>query len=314
MRRGWGALEPAWLTTFLSVAEHLNYTRAAEALFLTQPAVSRQMQALQRSVGMRLIEQVGKRLALTDAGRAFRDQAQRLRGDLARAGDVLDDFRSGARGRLRIGASTTPGLYVLPGIVGALQREQPTREYTLRIANTRSVEEALLGNEIDIGFVGGPTTRTELVARPLVGDEVLAYVARSHPLARRRSVRADELAKQTLVLPERGSATRGAFESWLGSLGLRIERAIELAGPEGAKPLVAAGLGVGIHSCQGLPRNGGATFKILSVDGLEIRRQLQVVRHKDKPPSRLADELVRRLLRDAPRCRRDGRAHGEVPA
>jgi DNA-binding transcriptional LysR family regulator len=310
MRRGWESLEPSWLATFLAVAEHLNYTRAAKVLFVTQPAVSRQMKALQHSVGVRLVEQVGKHLALTDAGRAFRAEAQRLRGDLARAGEVLDALRAGSLGRLRIGASTTPGLYVLPPVLNAFQLAHPNVEVTLRIADTRSIEEALVRNEIDLGFVGGRVERPELVAKPLVGDEVLAYVARSHPLARRRSIRPEELAEHTFLLPGMGSATRRAFESWLTGQRIRPSRVIEIACPEGMKPLVAAGLGIGINSCRGLAKNGGPAFKLLAIAGLDLRRQLHAVRHRDKAPSASADELVRSVLRDARRCRHDGQAHG----
>lgn len=309
MRAGLEALEPSWLTTFLAVAEHLNYTRAAEALYLTQPAVSRQMQALQRAVGVPLVEQVGKALALTDAGHAFRQEAQRLRGDLARAAEVIAALRGGIAGRLRIGASTTPGLYVLPPVLGPLMRARPQVELTFRVANTLMIEEALLRNELDVGFVGGHMTRAELAAEPLVGDEVLVYAARSHPLARARSVRPERLVQEAFVTREAGSATRRAFEAWLGSRGLQLSRVIELSCPEGVKQLVAAGLGVGISSCQGLARGGGP-FKLLRVPGLDIRRRLLVVRHKDKVLSPLAQELVATVRREARRCRHHKQAHG----
>lgn len=309
MHVGWEALAPSWLGTFLAVAEHRNYTRAAEALYLTQPAVSRQMQALQRAVGVRLVEQLGKSLALTDAGQALLREAQRLRGDLARAGEALAELRGGAAGRARIGASTTPGLYVLPPALGPFLRARPRVELTLRVANTLAIEEALLRNELDVGFVGGHLAHAELAAEPLVRDEVLVYAARAHPLARARRVSPARLVQETFVMREAGSATRRAFEAWLGARGLPLPRVIELSCPEGIKRLVAAGLGLALSSCQGLPARGG-DFRVLRVPGLELRRQLLVVRHRDKVLSPLVQELVAAVRRQARPCREDRRAHG----
>lgn len=309
MRTSWDTLTPSWLATFLAVAEHLNYTRAAEALFITQPAVSRQMQALQRATGVRLIEQVGKSLALTDAGRAFLREAQRLRGDLARAGEVLQDVRAGSAGRLRLGASTTPGLYIVPPALGSFLRSRPKVELVFRIANTLAIEEALLRNELDVGFVGGHLAHAELSGETLVGDEVLVYAAKSHPLARARRVRPEQLVEQTFIMREAGSATRRAFEAWLGGRGLALSRVIELSCPEGIKRLVASGMGVAINSCQGLPARGG-DFKQLQVPGLDIRRRLLIVKHKDKVISPLIEDLIAAVRRAARPCRHDRQPHG----
>jgi len=309
MRSSLGALEPSWLTTFLAVAEHLNFTRAAEALYLSQPAVSRQMKALQQTLGVPLFEQVGRSLELTDTGRAFLPQAQRLRGDLERAREALQEVQRGSVGRLRIGASTTPGLYVLPRALGPFLRARPRVDLTFRLANTRAIEEALLHNELDLGFVGGHLVHAELSAEPLVGDEVLVYAARSHPLARLKRVRPERLVKETFVLREPGSATRRAFEAWLATRGLSLSRVIELSGPEAIKRLVLGGVGVAISSCQGLPARGGG-LEILKVPSLDIRRTLLVVRHKDKVLTPLAEELVEAARRVSRPCRRDRTAHG----
>lgn len=309
MRTRLELLEPAWLPTFLAVAQHLNYTRAAEALFLTQPAVSRQMQALQGAVGVKLVEQVGKSLALTDAGVRLLREAQRLRGDLARTAEMLDELRGGSAGRVRVGASTTPGLYLLPGPLGRFLRARPQVELGLRVDNTLAIEEALLKNELDVGFVGGHLAHAELSGEPLVDDEVLVYAARTHALARARRVRPEQLAAETVIMREAGSATRRAFEAWLAKHGLAPARVIELRCPEAIKRLVLAGVGISMTSCQGLPARGGG-FKLLDVPGLDVRRTLLVARHKDKVLSPLAQELVDAVRRAAPACTRDGRAHG----
>lgn len=267
------------------------------------------MQTLQAAVGVKLVEQVGKSLALTDAGVRFLREAQRLRGDLARAGEMLDELRGRSTGRVRVGASTTPGLYLLPGPLGRFLRARPQVELGLRVDNTLAIEEALLKNELDVGFVGGHLAHAELSGEPLVDDEVLVYAARTHALARARRVRPEQLAAETVIMREAGSATRRAFEAWLGKHGLAPARVIELRCPEAIKRLVLAGVGISMTSCQGLPARGGG-FKVLQVPGLDVRRTLLVARHKDKVLSPLAQELVHAVRRAAPRCTRDGRPHG----
>src|SRR5579872_7038092 len=116
------ALTPAWVRTLVAVARHRNYTRAAEELYVTQSAVSRQMQALQEAVGMRLVEQLGKSIELTDAGRSILREAERLQAGITRTSDALEAIRGGREGRLRIGASTTPGFYILPPVLGAFMK------------------------------------------------------------------------------------------------------------------------------------------------------------------------------------------------
>jgi DNA-binding transcriptional LysR family regulator len=304
-----GSLEPSWLTTFLAVAEHLNFTRAAEALFLSQPAVSRQMKALQQTLGTPLVERVGRSLELTDAGRAFLPQALRLRGDLERAKEALQEVEAGHVGRLRIGASTTPGLYVLPPALGPFLRARPRVDLQFRLANTLAIEEALLGNELDLGFVGGHLASADLSSEPLVGDEILVYSARAHPLARLKRVRPERLVQETFVMRESGSATRRALESWLAARGLELSRVIELSGPEAIKRMVAAGVGVAISSCQGLPAKGGP-FRVLRVPGLDMRRTLLAVWHRGKVLSPLAQDFVRAVKEVAQPCRRDRSGHG----
>lgn len=308
MQDGLEALEPSWLATFLAVARLRNYTRAAEDLFLTQPAVSRQMQALQRAVGVPLVEQLGKSIELTDAGRAFLREAERIHAGIARAAEVLASIRGGREGRLRIGASTTPGFYLLPRILGSFLARRPTVELAYVVDNTLLVEEALLRNELDLGFVGGHLASGELWTEPLVKDRLVVYAARSHPLARRRAVRAEDLVAHTFVIREPGSATRQLFESWLASRGLRLGRQVELHCPEAIKTLVAAGVGVAVSSCHGL--EGARGFKILRVPGLAIERTILVARHRDKRPTPLQEEflaVVRRATRPCSSARGERR-------
>lgn len=291
------SLVPSWLATFLSVARHRNYTRAAEEMFLTQPAISRQMRALQEALGVRLIEQVGKTLELTDAGKHFLREAHQIRAAIERAWELTRDEK-GERGRLRLGASSTPGLYLLPAALATFTRDRPDVEVTFQIENTRRVEEAIVRNEIDLGFLGGPVSSAELQLEPLVDDHIVVYAAANHRLARRGRVHPRALASEMFVLRERGSATRESFERWLASRGVFLERTIELAGPEAIKTLVRAGVGLAFSSCHGV--RGDRALRVIRVDGLKLTRSVAVAWHRAKRLSTVHQaflKLVRGMVR-----------------
>jgi DNA-binding transcriptional LysR family regulator len=285
-------LEPAWLATFLAVAEHRNYTRAAQALFLSQSAVSRQMQALQRALGLALVEQLGKRLALTAAGRDFLPHAEQLRAGLGRAFEALEPHRPGRGGRLRVGASTTPGLYLLPDALAAFAARHPDTSLEFRVADSRTIGDALARNDLDLGFVGGPAAREDLRTEVVADDRIAVYAAVRHPLARRRQIRPTALVAETFVVRPVGSATRDAFDSWLAAGDLRLRHTIEIACPEAAKRLVEAGLGLAISSRFGLSLTRDAGLVRLPVTGLDLRRQILAVRHRDKRDAAAAAALV----------------------
>jgi DNA-binding transcriptional LysR family regulator len=284
-------LTPAWVRTFLAVARHRNYTRAAEELYVTQSAVSRQMLALQRSVGIPLVEQLGKAIELTDAGRAVLREAERIQAGVTRTSETLTAIHGGREGRLRIGASTTPGFYILPPVLGSFVKKRPSLDLTYTVDNTLKIEEALLRNELDLGFVGGHLATGELTTEPLVADEVVIYSSRTHPIARLKRASPERLVEHTFIVRERGSATRELFESWLKKRGLELTKTIELHCPEAIKTLVAAGVGLAISSCHGLSREG-KRFKQLSVPGLEIERTILLARHREKQLSPLHQEFL----------------------
>lgn len=297
MTKSLDTLVPSWLATFLSVARHRNYTRVAEELFLTQPAISRQMRALQDALGVRLIEQVGKTLELTDAGNHFLREAHQIRAAIERAWELVHD-ENGERGRLRLGASSTPGLYLLPNALASFTRTHPEVEVTFQIENTLRVEEALVHNEIDLGFLGGPVSSADVQVEPLVDDHIVVYASVRHPLARRRRVPPRMLERETFVLRERGSATRESFERWLATRGVFLTRTIELAGPEGIKTLVRAGVGLACSSCHGV--RGERALRVIPVEDLDLARSVAVAWHRSKRLStvhRAFLKIVRSLVR-----------------
>ena len=296
-------MNPVHLRTFLAVLKHLNYTRAAEELFLSQPAVSRQIRQLEQDLGLRLFEQIGKSLNLTDAGRTLADEAGKLLGNLERVAEAVRSHLSAESGRLRIGASTTPGLYLLPPVLGRFHARYSDVELHFAIENSLCIEQKILRNELDIGFLGAHTSHGELVAEKLLDDEIVCFASASHRLAKRRRIDAASLAGETWIIREKGSATRQRFESWLAEAGGTLGSIIELQGPEAVKALVAAGVGISFMSIHGLKREiRRRQFKKLPVTGLQLKRAILLVRHADKHTSPAMEwflTLVRAMFADA---------------
>ncbi|MBI4718862.1 MAG: LysR family transcriptional regulator [Planctomycetes bacterium] len=279
----------------------MSFTRAAEQRLLTQPAVSRQVRQLEQQLGVPLFEKLGKSVHLTDAGRALVPQAAELLGRMERIAESVRSFRGADRGRLRIGASTTPGYYVLPAILGEFHRENPGVELGYVVENTLTIEQRLIRNELDIGFVGARPTHGVLRSQPVMEDEIVCFCGPRHTLAGRHEIKSGDLQGELWVVRERGSATRQLFEQRFRRLGGKISRILELTSPEGIKALVGAGIGLAYLSAHGLGHEilDGRLHRV-RISGLRLTRPIHVVRHADKhesPPMKALMELLTRLTK-----------------
>lgn len=276
-------MNPVHLRTFLAVRQHRNYTRAAEELFVSQPAVSRRIRELERELGVRLFEQLGKALHLTAAGEALAVEAERLLGGMERAAEVVRGHAAAGKGRLRIGASATPGCCLLPAVVGAFYRQHPDSELSYAVENSRVIERGIVSNELDMGFIGETPESPALAARPVVMDEIICVTAPGHPLAGRKRVSPAVLANEMCVVRERGSSTRRLAEVWLAEKGSSFTTVIELSSSEAIKALVASGVGLALMSIHAVEREveSGLLFRV-PVAGLELKRPIYLVQHLDK--------------------------------
>lgn len=286
-------LTPDRLRTFVAVAECAHFTQAAARIHLTQSAVSRQIAVLERALGLRLFDRIGKTVRLTGDGQALLPEFRRILGDLARVQETVRGLEAGQAGRLRVGASATPGFYVLPRLLARFRKAHPGVELEYTVANTARIEELVVENAVDLGFVGGTIADGTLIVEPFLEDEIVCFASRGHRLAHRRKVGARDLADETIVLREEGSATRRLFTGWLLSAGGRIGRSIELGCPEAVKAVVAAGLGVGCLSRLGLrdaPSRKG--FAALPIAAPRLSRSLTIVRHPRKRLSAVHQAFV----------------------
>jgi DNA-binding transcriptional LysR family regulator len=294
-------MNPSDLHTFLAVGRRLSYTRAARELYLSQPAVSRRVHRLEEELGVELLEQIGKKLHLTTAGRTLVKEGEQLLGSIERVAEAVRAHHGGRQGSLRLGASTTPGFYLLPAILGRFTAASPAVELSFGIENSRRIEEKILRNELDLGFVGARLASDEVEHEELAEDEIVLFAAGAHPLARRSRLDLRALEGEIWVMREPRSATRRLVEERLAASGVRPARTITLGCPEAVKAVVRGGTGISFLSLAGLRDDFRAgRLRRLPVTGFRLRRPLYIARHRDKPigPAMAAFlELARRMAK-----------------
>lgn len=282
------------LEVFLAIARARSYRSAAEALHTSQPALSQHMRELEAELGVRLLDRLSRGVALTEAGRLLEDRAKRVFATLTDVRDGLGELQGLRRGSLLVGASTTPGIYVLPGVIGEFRRRYPGIDLRLQIGNSRVIEAAVQAHEIDLGVVGGHglAPGEECLAAGLA-DELVLILPPRHPWARRREVSPSRLADEALLVREEGSATRRVTERALERAGVGWRVSMELGHTEAIKRAVMAGLGVAFVSVQAV-RSEVADRRLAAVRlrGLRIRRHFHMIHSEARTLSAGARALV----------------------
>ena len=280
------------LEVFLAVAARLNFTRAAEDVHLSQPSVSVRMRELERELGVKLFEQLGRQVALTEAGRLLEPHARRVVAAMDDARHAVEELQGLERGLVLLGASTTPGTYLVPAII-ARYKDHPQIEIRLSVKDTRRVEEGVLANDFDFGFVGGHLVSGEVEATPWIIDEIQLVVSPNHPFATRKQIRLHDLKGEKFIFREPGSATQAVVSAALQDVSTEVEQVLEADNPGVAKQAVQSGLGVAFISLFAIRTELRAkTLKTVKVEGLNIRRELKIVHRKDKHLSRAARALI----------------------
>ena len=239
------------LETFCKVAELESFSRAGEAIFLTQPTVSGHIASLEQAVGLRLFDRLGRRVALTTGGKVLYRYAKEILKLRDEALNAVYEFSHLIKGRITVGGSTIPGEYVLPKAMGRFQQEAPGISVRLVIADSQEIIERLLAGEIEVGVVGMRFAEEKVDVYPLLHDRVIIIASAQHPLASQGEVSWEELRAAPLLIRERGSGTRKAFEGYIQAAGLRLDdfNVIAEAGSSTAvKEGVKGGIGLGIIS------------------------------------------------------------------
>jgi len=273
------------LYIFYAVASHHSFSRAAEALEITQPAVSIQIQELEKSMGATLFHRRTRGLRPTEIGETVFSYAQQIFSLSDKLLQRIDELHGLQSGRLTLGASTTPGEYVLPLAVGQFRRDHPGIQVNLHIANTRSIVQSIQNREIDLGMVGErpdqPSEDLEFI--DYMTDEIVLVAAPSHPSSQNSQLTLQEVVDLGLIIREEGSATRNTAERYFTHAKIVPQVALSLGSNQAVKQAALAGGGIGVISRLGVTAEVKAgMLSILNVPGWDCRRPLILVRPKDR--------------------------------
>jgi DNA-binding transcriptional LysR family regulator len=271
--------------TLQEVVRHGSFSRAAEALHLSQPAVSLHIRQLEERTGHRLLERVGKRAFATRAGEIVLEHAGRALGELEAARQALERLRGVVAGRLRLGTGATASTYLLPRVLRRLRARYPALELVVVTGNSAEITAAVAGNQLDLGIVTLPVSARSLTVSPLFVDRLVAIAPPGREWRGRRSITASELASHPLILYERGGTIRRVIDEWFRRNRATPRVAMELGNAEAIKKLVEAGLGLSISSAMAVRAEVRAGT--LVAIGLEpaLSRHLGIVSRRDKPES-----------------------------
>ena len=282
------------LQVFHTVAAELSFTRAAEILNMTQPAVTHQIRQLEEELNTRLFDRANNRISLTAAGEAVLTYASRiisLYGELNESVKSLTGDRSGL---VTLGASTTIAEYMLPGMLGDFQQEFPDVQIRLRVANTDAVVSMVADNTIDLGVVEGQVDSQLLRIEECQQDELQVLMPSNHPLTKETSITPSQLVDHPFINREDGSGTRGVIERYFANHDTdvgQLNRLFELGSTEAIKGLVQAGMGVSIVSRATVAKE--LALGLLATRPLSppLMRPLYFVRQRQKFRTQVMDEL-----------------------
>jgi DNA-binding transcriptional LysR family regulator len=284
---------------FEAVARHLSFSRAAEELHLTQPAVSMQVRGIEVILGMPLTEQLGKKIFLTEAGREVLHASQAITARLDDLQQNLAQLRGLESGLLNLAVTSTVNA-VATGILVRFRDRHPGVSIHLDVSNRAAVLDQLVGNRIDLAIMGQVPEGLGLEATRFMDNPLVAIAPPEHPLARRQSISMQELAAESFLVREAGSGTRGAMERAFAARGLEIRSSMEMSSNEAIKHAVQAGLGLGILSLQTLELELALQrLAVLRVEGFPIMRHWYIVHRADKRLSPVAQAFKSFMLNTA---------------
>ena len=290
------ALNLNHLAIFHAVAEAGSIGGGAARLYISQPAVSKQLKEFEATLGLPLFDRLPKGVRLTAAGEQLLVYARRISTTEHAAEQALAEIRDLHAGKLAIGASTTIGNYLLPSLLAEYRRNRPGIEIVLEIANTELIQRKLLDNALDLGLTEGFVESTDLHAEVFAMDQIVVIAARDHPLAKRSGLTLQELCHEPCVLREPGSGTRSVIEHMLTQRGLQHAAAMSLGSTEAIKRAVAAGAGISLVSRLAVSSELAAkTLALLPVEDLQLERPLHKLSLRNKQPS-LAVQAFAELL------------------
>jgi DNA-binding transcriptional LysR family regulator len=271
------------LKAFYFAVKYGSYSAAAEALFITQPAITKQIQQLEATYGIKFLNRFGKKMVLTDAGEILYDFVHKIFQMESQAEESLRDFQQRKSGRLRIHSSESFGAYYLPFIINIFRKKYPNIHISVNIFPNQEVIENTIKLENDLGFISYPFEHKKLVIQEVFEDRLVLIVPSSHPFSRLKLLDPQKLDGQSIIMHERGSATREIVDTFIQRNNLSILIALELSNNEAIKRAVEEGAGVSLISEHVVSEEvKRKKLKSIPLADPTMKRKFYLIHHKDK--------------------------------
>ena len=288
------------IRTFVTVADYKSFTNAAEAMFMTQPAVSSQIKTLEETLGLSLIERNDKRVQLTEAGKLFYREAKEILAVYDRAVESMDEFKGLKKGRLSIGASTIPGEYLLPRYIGEFRKLYPGITVSLTVSDTGQVVDLLYERKIDLGVIGAKPESQHIDFIPFLQDELILIAGMDFPIPEVISSR--DLLSFNFISREMGSGTRSVVQEALAVKGIKesdLNIVMELGSTQSVITGVAGNLGLGFVSKWAAEASLKAgVIKQVALDDINLSRNIYIAFPKNAAATRARDVFFRFLTKN----------------
>lgn len=287
------------LSVFEAVARHLSFSRAAEALYLSQPAVSMQIKQLEGNIGLPLFEQMGKKIFLTEAGQELYHYSRTIAAQIGELEMVFARLKGIEQGKLKIAVASTAN-YFAPQLLAIFSQRFPKASVHLDVNNRQMVLQELADNETDLAIMGQPPEGHDLTAESFMENRLVVLASPNHPLAHKKRIPLKRLEDEIFLGREPGSGTRSAMERFFQERGINIKTGMVMSSNEAIKQAVQAGMGLGILSLQTASLELEAKkLVVLNVESFPIIRHWYVVHRSQKRLSPVAEALKAFLLTEA---------------
>jgi len=289
------------LKVFERVAKRLSFTRAAEELFLTQPAVSMQIKQFEEAVGLPLFERLGKKIYLTPAGAELYQLSRSIAQQLDEAEQLIEELKGTETGRLNVSVANTVHYFAIR-LLGEFCRRHPKVRVSFKVTNRKGLLQNLEDNEADLLLMGQPPDNQDLEAESFLKNPLVIIAPAGHPLSGKKNIALKELSNETFIMREIGSGTRNSVERFLAERGVHLTVSMEMNTNGAIKQGVEEGLGLGIVSIHTLERElEGGRLAVLDVESFPIMRQWFMVHRAGKRLSAIATQFADFVRQEAHR-------------
>jgi len=289
------------LEIFLKVVDLGSFSKAADAVYLAQASVSERVATLEKMVGTKLLDRLGRQIAPTRAGELLYKHALLLL-DMKRTASLeMQDFLGLKKGSIHLGGSTIPGEYILPKVIKNFREKYPLMKVSLTIADSSEIENHVLEGNLELGIVGSKSVHNTLIRNELWQDELVLAVPVEHRWAKKKEVSIKELSKEPFIMRELGSGTLKIVDDYLRTSGMKGIESLEIAARFGTstavKEGIKTGLGVSILSARALNTElKTGILKALKVKGISMSRKFYLVRDRRRTTSPLCQAMIDFLL------------------